>query len=253
MRKTLTVLLEKWFICAVFLVGCGESPGHSAATAQTASTSGDAAQQDELTSSPANAMHDQSQLVGEWTTPFGIMKIIQNGNKLRGTFPLYDGFTIEGALPDNGRRFEFIQNFHGDTGALGMVLSSDGNSFEAQARIQGIEELVKWSGKRVADAPNPTVAAQTPAPVAVPGKDQPKIEVDEITGVQLASWTHDFEQDASLPYISQMRLLVQSQPDSPPEMLYIQIDVIANNIFFGTQDVFGVRRAPRPEWRIAAR
>ncbi len=150
MGKTLTVLLEGWLICAVSLIGCGESPEYSAATAQTASTSGDPAQQDALTArSPASVAQD------------------------------------------------------------------------------------------------PAVAARTPAH----GKDQPKIEVDEITGIEWATWSRSFKHDDAVPYLAEVSIMVRSDANSPPNRIEIVFDVFSDQ-FYGSEDWRGYRSAPTPDWRI---
>ena len=180
-----------------------------------------------------------------WDTTFGRMRLFQSGNTLHGTYAFGSGATIEGSLSENGRRFDFVYVEPGDVRGEGWFILS-GDSFEGRWRQSGTEQWHPWTGTLIEGRSDRRPAAQ---PADVPETATPHIHVDEVSGIEWASWSLSFEHDGSLPYLTTVRFYVRSLPDSPPDVLEIAIDVVSD-IFFGSQDVLGTRRAPVPDWRV---
>jgi hypothetical protein len=91
--------------------------------------------------------------VGSWETTYGTMTLVQNGDKISGSYDM-DGqrSTIEGKLERN--RFVFIYREPGVQGEGWFELSRDGKSFSGKWRAKGQTEWSDWTGTRSQQALN---------------------------------------------------------------------------------------------------
>jgi hypothetical protein len=106
---------------------------------------------------------------GVWTTDFGEMRLAQEGNLVKGSYPLQDG-AIEGLALGNVLRFTWNQRGNNKSGTGRFTLAADGNAFVGQwnygtdpdAPAEG-----NWNGARAAGSGTSTPPAVAP-PVITP-------------------------------------------------------------------------------------
>ena len=90
---------------------------------------------------------------GSWSTNFGAMSLVQNGNTVIGTYVYMQGLVV-GTVDGNVLRGTFTESPYAlaDTGDLELTLSADGHSFNGRWRYStfpsGAWSTVPWTGVR---------------------------------------------------------------------------------------------------------
>lgn len=90
---------------------------------------------------------------GVWDTPFGKMRLVQNGNKVAGCYG-FDAGEIEGTVAGNRLTFHYTERT--EQGAGRFDLSPDGKALAGQWRRQGETEWRDWPATRVEPEPGVT-------------------------------------------------------------------------------------------------
>ena len=93
----------------------------------------------------------QRQFDGIWDTSFGLLRLVQEPERVFGFYEGTGPSTVEGRLQDN--RFAFRYHEPRAQGEGHFELAPEGTSFQGQWRRDGTEQWAPWQGRRLAPVP----------------------------------------------------------------------------------------------------
>src|SRR5579871_4861215 len=88
---------------------------------------------------------------GLWQTSYGRMRLVQKDNKVSGTYGLYGGSTLDGAVEGNKLVFRYKEPTAEGSGTF--ELSSDGSHFTGKWKVRDSSGGGDWTGERVQAKP----------------------------------------------------------------------------------------------------
>ena len=99
---------------------------------------------------------------GLWNSSFGPLRLIEEGDRVSGFYPVGAGATLEGRR--KGDRLTFRYREPAARGRGAFELAADGLSFEGEWRARGDDRWQPWWGLRVRPQPNLTWLVVVEAP-----------------------------------------------------------------------------------------
>lgn len=106
---------------------------------------------DAWTGKRATALEKSAGFSGLWSTSFGRMRIIQDGNKVTGIYNYAGGSTIEGTVDGNKLTFQYKEPAASGSGVF--ELAANGRSFRGTWKGSGSSASSAWTGDRVDPKP----------------------------------------------------------------------------------------------------
>ncbi len=99
---------------------------------------------------------------GLWDSTFGRLRLIEDGDHLRGFYEVDGEATITGTVEGNELTFTYREARAGGQGSF--TLADDGLSFEGEWQAEGEDEPAVWEGKQVEPEPGRTWLVVLEAP-----------------------------------------------------------------------------------------